>query len=214
MSKVCISFFDVYFNFFLFDFDFLFVFCLPLGHNDMTDVVTTHIDELQSLFVHQVKKPWILVSVESNLGLEASHIAHLLANKPKVVCLAETGPDGKHGVLTTHQRKIEFVAITQQLLMTNAMSINKHVISKDAAVALADLKKQLHNYKKINSEISGGSAFGMPKVSYSGKVSETGKLMAHAFQDDLCITLQLAAYWSTYILQRKCRFLDYANIFG
>ena len=43
---------------------------------------------------------------------------------------------------------------------------------------------------------------------------QDGKVMAHALQDDLCITLQLLAFWSSYVLQRRCKFLDYDRIFA
>ena len=76
------------------------------------------------------------------------------------------------------------------------------------------LKKQLLQYRKVNSELGKSTVFGMHKITYSGKVSEDGKVMAHALQDDLCITLQLLAFWSSYILQRRCKFLDYDRIFA
>ena len=33
-------------------------------------------------------------------------------------------------------------------------------------------------------------------------------------RDDLCIALQMAVYWSSYVLQRKCKFLDYGALFA
>ena len=50
-------------------------------------------------------------------------------------------------------------------------------------------------------------------VLHSGKVAENGKLGPSALQDDLCIALQLAVFWSTYVVQRKCKFLDYTRLF-
>jgi hypothetical protein len=96
----------------------------------------------------------------------------------------------------------------------DGLSVSDRVVSDDPEVALQTLKKQLLNYRKVNSELGKSTVFGSHKITYSGKVSEDGKLMAHALQDDLCITLQLLAFWSSYVLQRRCKYLDYGTIFG
>lgn len=185
-----------------------------LGHQDMRDLVLSHLEKLRRLFVAHAVSPWFIFIVESNLGLEASHIANLLLHEKKCVSLSETGPEGRDGVTTTNDRKLQFVAVLEQMLMTNCISLSQPLASNDSTQALAELKKQLLNYRKINSEVSSASGFSNNnKVVYSGKINEAGKLMPHAMQDDLCITLQLAAFWTTYILQRKCKFFDYTNIF-
>ena len=75
--------------------------------------------------------PLLIVAVESNLGLEASHIHNLLADNPRCVVLRETGPDGKHGVLTTHERKLEFAAVLEELFLQDAVSFATRIVSDD-----------------------------------------------------------------------------------
>lgn len=128
--------------------------------------------------------------------------------------LRETGPHGKWGVATTHDRKMAFVAVIEQLMLENALTISAAVVSDDAPAALATLRQQMGAFRKINSELGKSTAFANPKIIYSGKVNAEGKMMPNALQDDLCITLQLLAFWSKYVVQRKCKFLDYASVFG
>jgi hypothetical protein len=137
----------------------------------------------------------------------------MLSDLPNVVCLRETGKAGRAGVVTTQERKMQFVSVLERLMAEEAITVTERLVSDDADEALKTLKKQLLNYRKVNSEIGKTTAFGMQKITYSGKVSEDGK-MAHALQDDLCITLQLLAFWSSYVLQRKCKFLDYHKLFA
>jgi hypothetical protein len=143
---------------------------------------------------------------ESNLGLEAAHIANMLQDNPRCVCLNETGPSGRYGVLTTHQRKNEFVALLEGLMTQNAISIVDQLVSDNATAAVATLQKQLNQYRMITTQAKG--ACSQPKMTYSGKFGPDGKTANT--QDDLCIALQMAAYWSSYVIQRKCRFFDYS----
>lgn len=145
---------------------------------------------------------------------EAAHISHMLAELKNVICLRETGKAGRAGVVTTQDRKMQFVAVLERLMAEDGLSVCDRLVSDDAEAALKTLKKQLLSYRKVNSELGKSTAFGTHKITYSGKVSEDGKVMAHALQDDLCITLQLLAFWSSYVLQRRCKFLDYDTVFG
>ena len=184
------------------------------GHADMRDLVLRHINSLCSATRNIVPPPILIVAVESNLGLEASHIHNLLKDNPRCVVLRETGPDGKHGVLTTHERKLEFAAVLEELFLQDAVSFASRIISDDADTCLKTLKKQLESYRMLSSELGRSNVFGAPKVTYSGKVGADGKMVPGALQDDLCIAMQMAAFWSAYVLQRKCKFLDYASVFA
>lgn len=178
----------------------------------MRALVMRHVNGLESATSMLKKKPYLVLMVESNLGLEAAHIANMVKDNPRCVCLTETGSEGRFGVLTTNNRKMEFVALLEQLLMQNGVFICERVVSDDADACLSTLKKQLLQYRMVSSEQNCTTIFNNTRVSYSGKVSEDGKV-ALALQDDLCIALQLAAYWSSYVLQRKCNFLDYNRFF-
>ena len=179
----------------------------------MRNLILRHVNGIKSMFKnHGVKVKYIL-AVESNLGLEASHIAHMFKDDPDCIILRETGPDGKCGVLTTHQRKLEFVAILEEMFLQKSVFFCSRMVSDDIDTAKATLKKQLEGYRMLTNEMNNGTVFSMPKVTYSGKVGEDGKAAHGALQDDLCIALQLAAFWSTYVIQRRCKFLDYKSIF-
>ena len=184
-------------------------------HEDMRNIVVAHLNKLKIMFELLKMDPWYLFMIESNLGMEAAHIAHVVKDYKKTFVLRETGKEGRHGVLTTHMRKMEFVAITEQMLNTSAISFSVDVCTSQSCVKelMKELKEQLYHYRKVNSEVNSSNAFGAQKITYSGKVSEDGKLMPYNMQDDLCITLQLALFWSTYVLQRKCCFLDYNLLF-
>ena len=179
----------------------------------MRALVKRHVNCLRSSTAHFERPPYIVLMVESNLGLEAAHVANMFRDDPQVVSLRETGPGGKFGVLTTHQRKMEFVALLEQLLLQNAVAICARVISDDAAGCIETLRRQLYQYRMVCSDVRSCTPFNQAKVTYSGKVAENGKIGPSALQDDLCIALQLAVFWSTYVVQRKCKFLDYTRLF-
>ena len=176
------------------------------------NLVNRHIRGIISAFQTNTSPFSIVVAVESNLGLEASHIDHMLRHTKECVVLKETGSQGKCGVLTTNQRKMEFVAVLEDLLLQNAICISDRLVSDDPDTCLKTLRKQLEHYRMLSNEIGRNTVFGAPKVTYSGKVGEDGR-PAHSLQDDLCISLQMAAFWSSYVIQRRCKFLNYASIY-
>ena len=144
---------------------------------------------------------------------EASHIQHALAEVSNVTCLRETGPEGKWGVTLTHERKLSYVAITEQLLLEHAVFISQKIVSDDMDDCITTLKQQLQNYRKVNSELGRSTVFAQAKHTFSGKVTEAGRMLPQSMQDDLCITFQMLCWWSAYILQRKCKFLNYASLY-
>ena len=107
----------------------------------MQAIVVRHFNGLMNLFARQQIAPWFILAIESNLGMEASHIEHMLRGYPRVVVLHETGSSGKCGVATTHQRKLEFVAVLERLLLDDAVCIADRIVSDDADACIANLKK-------------------------------------------------------------------------
>ena len=116
-------------------------------------------------------------------------------------------------MLTTNNRKLEFVALLEQLLLQNSVFLCERIISDNQVDCIKTLKKQLLQYRQVSSETNCTTVFNNARTTYSGKVSEDGRVVPNALQDDLCIALQLAAFWSSYVLQRKCKFLDYNRFF-
>jgi hypothetical protein len=188
-----------------------FLYCA--GHEDMRALVSRHVQGLKDLSAHISPAPTLVLMVESNLGLEAAHIANMLKDDTSVISIRETGKEGRFGVLTTQGRKMEFVALLEQLLMQSSVAICKRVVSDDDTAALNTLKRQLQQYRMVSSESNCVTVFNQSRVTYSGKVSENGKVAPSALQDDLCIALQLAAFWSSYVIQRRCKFLDYDRFY-
>lgn len=179
----------------------------------MRALVMRHVNGLESATAMLKHPPKLVLMVESNLGLEAAHIANMVKEKPRCVSLTETGTEGRYGVLTTNHRKLEFVALLEQLLLQNSVFVCERLISDDQNACLTTLKKQLLQYRQVSSEANCTTVFNNTRTTYSGKVSEDGRVVPNALQDDLCIALQLAAFWSSYVLQRKCKFLDYNRFF-
>lgn len=113
---------------------------LVTGHQDMRDLVLRHVNGLASMMRRHAVPFRFVVAVESNLGLEASHIAYLLRERSDCVVLKETGTAGKCGVLTTNQRKMEFVAVLEDLLLQKAVELSDRIISDDAEACLKTLR--------------------------------------------------------------------------
>jgi len=179
-----------------------------VGHADMEATVLRHVRGLELLFPRHTGTKFVIMT-ESNLGLEAAHVANMLKDNHRCVPLRETGPEGRYGVLTTHARKAEFVALLETLLTTNAIVVGKQVVSTDADTALKTLEQQMQQYKMVTQT---GGVFAAQRITFSGKLGADGK--PGLMRDDLCIALQMAVYWSSYVMQRKCKFLDYAALFS
>ena len=178
------------------------------GHADMEETVQRHVRGLELMFPARAGTKFVIMT-ESNLGLEAAHVANMLKGHPRCVPLRETGTEGRYGVLTTHARKAEFVALLETLLTTSGIVVAERVVSTEPEAALKTLQQQLGQYKMVTQT---GGAFAAPKVTFSGKLGPDGK--PGLMRDDLCIALQMAVYWSSYVLQRKCKFLDYGALFA
>ena len=178
------------------------------GHTDMEQTVLRHIHGLEQLFPARLGTKFVIMT-ESNLGLEAAHVANMLREHPRCVPLRETGSEGRYGVLTTHARKAEFVALLENLLATNGVLVGERVVSADSEASLQTLERQLCQYKMVTQATG---TFAAPKVTFSGKIGPDGK--PGLMRDDLCIALQMAVYWSSYVVQRKCKFLDYGSLFA
>lgn len=83
------------------------------GHEDMRKLVLSHLSQLRRMFMRANKQPAYIFMVESNLGLEASHIAFLLREEKDVVCLCETGPEVRRCVCN-RKRALELSRVVSQ----------------------------------------------------------------------------------------------------
>lgn len=133
---------------------------------------------------------WIVCAFESNLGQESAHAAAMLTRErvSKHYVISEKE---RVGVLTTAARKALYADNLKFYLEQNALALRQGGVltGNPAAGETARVAKVLHeqltNYRRVTVEAAPGR---IAKRQFSGKISGSR-------QDDLCLTLQLAAYW-------------------
>ena len=156
------------------------------GHGEIRNLLETHVRAIR----HKFASSFIIFVPESNLGHEASHMAHMLKDVPKCRSLMERG---EPGVITTHKRKElysntavdrfagEGIWYASQFVCANPYG---DANAREARVKRM-FRKQLSIFSKI--VVPRGKDYNIPKVVYSGK--DQGN-------DDLVITFMIALYWS------------------
>jgi len=132
-------------------------------------LVTGHIIDLKKRFPHSD----IFVSVENNLGLEASHCAKMIMdlNITNVNIVHQTS--GKAGIHTTRQSKENWCYGAQRLLEDNTVRLDKEVTGRRIEPSLREFETQLKAFCRITN--ASGS------VSFSGKAAGANDDMVMAF---------------------------------
>ena len=156
------------------------------GHGEIKSLLQTHVRTLRRMF-----PPSIFIFIpESNLGHEASHMAHMLKKEPRLHCMTEkTEP----GVITTHKRKELYANYAIEQFASGAMHYWKDFLStnpyRDANSRSQKASKAFNSQLKIFSRvvIEPKNIGGKPKIIYSGK--QNGN-------DDLVMTFLIGLYWS------------------
>jgi hypothetical protein len=179
------------------------------GHNAMYALVKRHVTGVMGLFKHHPRPVQCIVMPESGTGIEGSHIEDALKEFKHCSVLHETGKNANCGMATTAERKHGFVSVLEGMFNDDSIGFSKVLVSDRETANLDDLRKQLGHYRRVNSDLGKSSAFAKSSMTYSGKVSTDGKMLPHLFQDDLCMALQLLAYWARYVRQRRCKFFNY-----
>ena len=133
--------------------------------------------------------------IENNLGFESSHIYRCIKNSGLKLCVALRDDKGSIGVLTTHATKEACVDRLNECLNQKSVKISEDFVNIQAKhhhrdkstvdSTLAELQKQLENYKKI-TDYERDKPFKKTKITFSGKADG---------DDDLCIALQLNLLW-------------------
>ena len=156
------------------------------GHGEVRTLLEAHVRTLRTKF----PTSFIIFVPESNLGHEASHMAHMLREVPRCRSLMEKG---EPGVLTTHRRK-ELYANTaiERFASESIWYASKFVCANpfgDANKREARVKRMFRKQLSIFSKIvvPRGKEYNIPKVIYSGK--EQGN-------DDLVMTFLIGLFWS------------------
>ena len=156
------------------------------GHGEVRNLLETHVRAIRSTF----PSSFIIFVPESNLGHEASHMAHMLKDVPKCRSLMERG---EPGVITTHKRKelyantaVERFAGGGIWYASRFVCANPFADANDRAARVKRMfRSQLGMFSKI--VVPRGKDYNIPKVIYSGK--EQGN-------DDLVMTFMIGLYWS------------------
>jgi len=146
------------------------------------------------MFRHHKYKVRYIVATESNTGLEASVVSDILKYHRNVVILRETGKDHRTGCWTSDVRKNHFVRVLETMLNASSIMFATEMVSDDIKNCLQTLKTQLGSYRMV--ENSRSLVSGLAK--YTGKVAADGKVVPGMMQDDLCIALQIMAFYTTF----------------
>ncbi len=160
------------------------------GHGEIRNLLITHVTALRRIYKHST----FIFIPESNLGHEASHMAHMLSEQPRLKSLLERG---QPGVITTHKRKELYANYAIEQFASNAIHYAKddefvcmnpfQDANKRAAIVKAKMNKQLGFFNKLVIHKGNPEEGGIPKIVYSGKGSGP---------DDIMMTMVIAMYWT------------------
>ena len=156
------------------------------GHGEIRTLLETHVRAQRAAFPSSM----IIFIPESNLGHEASHMAHMLRDVPNCRSLLE---HGQPGVITTHKRKELYTNTAVERFAGEGVYYSQKFICAnpfgDANEREARVKRMFRKQLGIFSKIvvPRGKEYNIPKIIYSGK--EQGN-------DDLVMTFMIGMYWS------------------
>lgn len=168
------------------------------NHDQIEHLLLGHIRALRG---HpQLSNAWIINFFESNLGLEAAHMAHMVRNERKVYTQYEKG---KCGVLTTHDRKEKYTHSFLNFFNSEAahfiedwICVNPFEDANDRHRKVkAELKKQLLTFQKmvITNE---NAPHQLAKHIYTGKAKP-------GMNDDIVMTILFTTYWAVEFVQKR-----------
>ena len=132
-------------------------------------------------------------------------MAHMLKNEGFCHCVKE---DGLTGVRTTNKRKelysMELCKFMSQsaCVLCNDLVVANPFTHGDCTRLLESLKKQLIGYRKIIIKSTTGRS--EARVCYTGK--------SQGANDDLVVTLSIAAYWGVQFYSRRIASVPYDTI--
>ena len=133
----------------------------------------------------------IFIFVERNLGFEAEHHKRALEHIPGVTFYVDQKAN-RVGVLTTEATKHAMAQLVVSMLAERRLHILPNLYSNEPDTVRIRLREQMETYSAQFK--AAPDTFGKDRMSLSGKV---GGMM-----DDVCICLQLAAYYTQLETQR------------
>jgi len=133
----------------------------------------------------------VFVYVERNLGFEAEHHKRALEHIPGVSFYVDQAAS-RVGVLTTEATKHAMATLVVAMLAERRIHVQDPLYSNDPAGLRVRLREQMETYSAQYK--SAPDTFGKDRIALSGKVG--------GMKDDVCICLQLAAYYTQLETQR------------
>ena len=173
------------------------------GHDEIEMLLMDHIEGLREIWC----SAWFIFVGESNLGQETDHMRHMLRSCGYVYCVCEKGVAG---VRTTNQRKELYAMELCKFVSQQACLLEKRIVVKNRFLdagsrkqeTLENLRKQLIGFRKLVLKSTSGRS--EPRVSYTGK--------SQGAQDDLVVTMSIAAYWGVQFLSKRIPGVPYDEI--
>ena len=168
------------------------------NHDQIQHLLLGHIRMIRA---HpDLRDAWVINFFESNLGLEAAHMAHMCRNERRCYTQYEKG---KCGVLTTHARKEAYTHSFLNYFNTEAVHfINDWICCnpfEDANTrhkkVKAELKKQMLSFQKMVLS-NDNRPFEVAKHIYSGKVKA-------GMNDDIVMTILFTTYWAIEFVAKR-----------
>ena len=133
----------------------------------------------------------VFLFVERNLGFEAEHHKRALEHIPGVSFYVDQKAN-RVGVLTTEATKHAMAQLVVSMLAERRIHVLPQLYSADPESARVRLREQMETYSAQFKQAP--DTFGKDRISLSGKVG--------GMKDDVCICLQLAAYYTQLETQR------------
>lgn len=133
----------------------------------------------------------MFVFVERNLGFEAEHHKRALSDIPGVTFYVDQKAN-RVGVLTTEATKHAMATLVVSMLEERRMHILPTLYSNEPEAMRVRLREQMETYSAQFKQAP--DTFGKDRIALSGKVG--------GMKDDVCICLQLAAYFTQLENQR------------
>ncbi len=133
----------------------------------------------------------VFIFVERNLGFEAEHHKRALEHIPGVNFYVDHKAN-RVGVLTTEATKHAMAQLVVSMLAERRIHVLPQLYSADPDGVRVRLREQMETYSAQFK--AAPDTFGKDRVSLSGKVG--------GMKDDVCICLQLAAYYTQLETQR------------
>ncbi len=168
------------------------------NHDQINHLLLGHIRAIRG---HpDLRDAWIINFFESNLGLEAAHMAHMCRDERRCYTQYEKG---KCGVLTTHERKEKYTHSFLNYFNTEAVHfindwvcINPFEDANDRHRKVkAELKKQLLSFQKMVLT-NDKAPYQIAKHVYTGKVKA-------GMNDDIVMTILFTTYWAIEFVAKR-----------